>query len=97
MMKSLLALILAVGLSAGIAASSRAEPQTATQTTAPQAAELPALAVQNAAVKAYNTNLNPNAVIPSLGIYDQEDGRTGPMGTPLPGWGSVFGEGAGDN
>jgi hypothetical protein len=97
MMKSLLALILTVGISAGIAASARAESQTPTQATTPQAAELPASSVQDAAVKAYNANLNPNAVIPSLGIYDQEDGRTGPMGTPLPGWGSVFGEGAGDN
>jgi hypothetical protein len=97
MMKSRLALIPSVGILAGIAASTRAESQAPPQATAPQAAVLGAPTAQDAAVKACNANLNPNAVVPSLGIYDQEDGRTGRTGTPLPGWGSIFGEGAGDN
>jgi hypothetical protein len=96
MMKSLLALILAFGTSTGIATSARAEPQTLTRGTAPHAAQLAAPRVQDVAVKAHNANLDPNAVTPSIGICDQEDGFTGPTWMPLPGRSSVFGEGDDD-
>jgi hypothetical protein len=53
--------------------------------------------VEQEAFDAYRHNINPEAVVPSTGIYDDSDRFTGPRGNPLPGWGSVRGEGAGDN
>ena len=40
---------------------------------------------QNAAIAAYNRNVNPNATVHSTGIYDQEDLYRGADGNPLPG------------
>ncbi len=95
MKRSLLALALAASLSTGLAVAARAD-EAAPSAAAQQTAQLPASTVQSEAFQAYKANLNPNAVVPSTGVYDQEDRYTGPSGRPLPGWGAVFGEG-GDN
>jgi hypothetical protein len=103
MNKSLLALAAAVALSAALPAAY------ADEIVSPFAshpiAEVPdASAAQpfqarqsDAALQDFRQNVNPNSNIPTTGIYDQEDRFTGPTGRPLPGWGSVNGEGAGDN
>lgn len=94
MKNSYLALALVLGLSAGLTAAARADDMTSSPQ---QTASVPALATENAALRDYNANINPNFNIPTTGIYDQADRYTGPTGTPLPGWASVNGEGPGDN
>jgi hypothetical protein len=91
---SYLALALVLGLPVGLTATARADDMTATPQ---QTAAMPAQATENAALRDYNANINPNVNIPITGIYDQADRYIGPTGTPLPGWGAVNGEGAGDN
>jgi hypothetical protein len=91
MKSSLLALALALGLSAGLTAAARADDMTSS---AQQTASVPAQATENAALRDYNANINPNSNIPTTGIYDDADRFTGPTGTPLPGWGALKGEGA---
>jgi hypothetical protein len=87
-----LALALVLGLSAGVMAAARADDMTSPQ----QTASVPALATENAALRDYNANINPNFNIPTTGIYDEGDRYMGPTGTPLPGWAAVNGEGPGD-
>ena len=97
MKKSLLALALAFGLASGLAAAARADDQPAPQPMPDQTAQVPSRATENAALQDYNAGINPNWNIPIAGPYDQSDRYIGPGGVPLPGWGSVNGEGAGDN
>jgi hypothetical protein len=91
---SYLALALALGMPVGLTATARADDMTSSPQ---QTAAVPAQAIENAALRDYNANINPNSNIPTTGIYDQADRYTGLTGTPLPGWGAVNGEGAGDN
>lgn len=97
MNKSFIALALAVGFSGGVATMARADEAVPSSSTPEQMAQVPSLATENAALQDYNVNINPNSNIPITGIYDQADRYIGPTGTPLPGWGSVNGQGAGDN
>jgi hypothetical protein len=97
MKKSFIALALVLGLSSGLTAVARADDMSSTQSMSAQTAQVPALATENAALQDYRANINPNSNIPITGPYDQSDRYIGPRGTPLPGWGSVNGEGAGDN
>lgn len=97
MKNSILALSLALGLSVGLNAAARADETTPASSIPTQTAQMPPQATENAALQDYNANVNPNWNIPTTGIYDQEDRYTGPAGRPLPGWGSVDGEGPGDN
>jgi hypothetical protein len=97
MTKSVLALSLVLGFSLGLGAVARADDTVPASTTPPQTAQVPSQATENAALQDYKANINPNWNVPTTGIYDEEDRYTGPMGTPLPGWGAVNGEGAGDN
>ena len=98
MNRSILAITLALGLSAGFAGAASAADQTpASPNLATQSALLPSQVVENAALDAYNANINPNVTVSTTGIYDVEDRYTGPTGTPLPGWGALKGEGLGDN
>jgi hypothetical protein len=103
MNRSLLALAVALGLSAGLHAA-YADDANASSSSQPsirlseQAAQTPFETPQNdAALQDFRRNINPNTNIPTTGIYDQEDRFEGPTGRPLPGWGSVNGQGAGDN
>ncbi len=96
MKKSVLALSLALALSLGLGAVARADDTAPASATPPQTAQVPSQTTENAALHDYNANINPNWNIPTTGIYDQGDRYTGPTGTPLPGWGAVNGEGAGD-
>jgi hypothetical protein len=91
---SYLALALAFGLSVGLTATARADDMTSSPQ---QTAAVPVQATENAALRDYNANINPNSNIPTTGIYDQADRYIGPTGTPLPGWASVNGEGAADS
>jgi hypothetical protein len=97
MKQSFFAVALALGISAGIAGVAHAADQTATAPATQPSAPLLPQQVEQEALDAYRHNVNPQAVVPSTGIYDDADRFIGPHGTPLPGWGSVNGEGAGDN
>jgi hypothetical protein len=103
MNRSLLALAVALGMSAALPAAYADEMNASShlQPTAQlpeQSAQSPSQTVPNdAALQDYRRNINPNTNIPITGIYDQEDRFEGPTGRPLPGWGSVGGQGAGDN
>jgi hypothetical protein len=101
MNRSILAIAFAFALSGGVAAVAHADEATSVS---PQLSEQsaampsPSQTLQsNAALQDYRENVNPNVNIPTTGIYDQADRFEGPTGRPLPGWGSVNGEGAGDN
>jgi len=104
MNRSLLALAIALGMSAALPAAyaddmSAASASQAAAALLEQSAQAPLQAPQGntAPLRDYRQNINPNTNIPTTGIYDQEDRFEGPTGRPLPGWGSVKGEGAGDN
>jgi hypothetical protein len=97
MKKSVLALSLALGFSLGLGAVARADQTAPASAAPPQTAQAPSQATENAALQDYKANINPNWNVPTTGIYDEEDRYTGPTGTPLPGWGAINGEGAGDN
>jgi hypothetical protein len=79
MTKSILAATLALGLTAGIAGAARADqlgvvsPAATSQTT------------ESASINAYNANVNPEATVPTTGVYDESDRFVGPSGFPLPG------------
>ena len=98
MHKSLLALSVAAGLGGGLAVAKAEEAYPSAsqqaQLSVPPAAST---SIGNAALQDYRANINPNVNIPTTGIYDEEDRFKGPSGRPLPGWGSVGGQGAGDN
>lgn len=96
MRKSVLALSVAVGLSLGLGAAAQADDTTPAAATPSQTAQVPSQTTENAALQDYKANINPNWNIPTTGIYDEGDRYTGPLGTPLPGWGAVNGRGAGD-
>lgn len=96
MKSSFIALALALGAAAGVSSVAQAADQTATAPTTAVTAPAPSQ-VEQEALDAYRHNINPEAVVPSTGIYDDSDRFTGPSGNPLPGWGSTRGEGAGDN
>jgi hypothetical protein len=79
MTKSILAATLALGLSAGIAGAARADQSNlVSQTTTAQT-------TQGASINAYNANVNPDATVPTTGVYDESDRFVGPNGFPLPG------------
>jgi len=86
--------ILAAALSSSVFAMARADEVTPpTQ----QSAQLPTQAPPGgAALQDYRANINPNTNPATTGAYDDADRFKGPTGRPLPGWGSVNGEGAGD-
>jgi hypothetical protein len=88
MKKSLAALALAFILPAGLA---MAAPQNMTQPTQQVAAQ-PGQQAQDTAdssYRAFKANINPSAVVPTTGPYDQEDAYTGRHGFPLEGWSQV--------
>jgi hypothetical protein len=99
MNRSILAIAFAVALSGGVAAVAHADEATSVSPQlSEQSAAMPSQTPQsNAALQDYRENVNPNVNVPTTGIYDQADRFEGPTGRPLPGWGSVNGEGAGDN
>ena len=105
MKKSILALGIAVGLSTAFSAAHADETEMVAPFASRPLAQMPEGATQapfqtrrnSAALRDYQQNINPNSNIPTTGIYDQEDRFEDPTGRPLPGWGSVNGEGAGDN
>jgi hypothetical protein len=97
MKKPFLTLALALSASASLAGLAQAADQTAAAPSTQVSAPAPSTQVEQEALDAFRHNINPNAIVPSTGIYDDSDRFTGPTGTPLPGWGSVNGEGAGDN
>jgi hypothetical protein len=86
MKKSFAALALAFTLPAGLAF---AEPQNVIP---PQQALEPgqqAQATEQSSYQAFLTNVNPNVVVPTTGVYDQGDAYTGRHGFPLEGWSQV--------
>jgi hypothetical protein len=86
MRKSLAALALAFTLPAGLVL---AQPQ---NVILPQEALQPgqqAQATEQSSYQAFKTNVNPSAVVPTTGIYDQGDAYTGRHGFPLEGWSQV--------
>lgn len=85
MRKTLAALALVLTLPAGIAF---AEPQSAVPPAQQQALQ-PGEQVQtteSSSFQAFNANVNPNAVVPTTGVYDQGDAFIGRRGFPLGGW-----------
>jgi hypothetical protein len=96
MKRSFFALALALGVASSLAGVARAD-QTAAAPAPVVNGPTAGLPVEQQALDAYRHNVNPEAVVPSTGIYDDSDRFTGPRGNPLPGWGSVRGEGAGDS
>ena len=87
----------ALALALATARAATAQAQDVIPPSQQTASQPPATVTGNAALRDYNANINPNVNIPTTGIYDQADRYTGPDGRPLPGWGSLNGEGAGDN
>lgn len=85
MRKSLAALALAFTLPAGLVfaePSNVAPPQEALQPGQVQTTE-------QSSYQAFKTNVNPNVVVPTTGVYDQADAYTGRHGFPLEGWSQV--------
>ncbi len=84
--KSILGVTLALGLAAGIASAARADqlglvsPATTSQAT------------QSASINAYKANVNPDATVPTTGVYDESDRFVGPNGYPLPGDPTIAGQ-----
>lgn len=77
--RSFLAVTLALGLTAGIAGAARADQSSVVSpATNPQA-------TQTASINAYKANINPDATVPTTGVYDEADRFVGPNGFPLPG------------
>lgn len=97
MKQSLFALALLAGLSGGFAMAAQAD-ESSVAPVGTQDAQLPApeAPMGSATLRDFRANVNPNANLQTTGIYDQADRFAGPSGRPLPGWGSVNGEGAGD-
>jgi len=87
----------ALALSFAMALVATAQAQEVIPPSQQTASQPPAEVTGNAALRDYNANINPNVNVPTTGIYDESDRYSGPDGRPLPGWGSVKGEGAGDN
>jgi hypothetical protein len=87
MRKSLAALALAFTLPAGLAL---AAPQNVTllQQEALQPGQQ-AQATEQSSYQAFKANINPSAVVPTTGIYDQGDAFTGRHGFPLEGWSQI--------
>lgn len=83
MRKSLAALALAFTLPAGVAL---AQSQVVVP---PQVGLQPGQQAQETAqssYQAFESNINPNVVVPTTGIYDQGDAYIGRHGFPLEGW-----------
>jgi hypothetical protein len=98
MKSSFLAFGLVLGLSVGLAVAAQADPMTSNSSQlSAQTAQMPTPSPGDAALRDYRANVNPATNIGTTGIYDEGDRYLGPRGTPLPGWGSANGEGAGDN
>jgi hypothetical protein len=96
MTKSILALTLALGLSAGLTTLARADQTAAapSPTSQQMAGWQQEPSTANAAVNAYDHNVNPNATVHSTGIYDQSDLYRDANGNPLPGDAEMAGVGA---
>ena len=97
MKKSLVAFAVTLSVAGGLATIARADDMPAAQTPMEETAQSQGSATESMALKDYREGINPNWNIPITGPYDQSDRYIGPGGWPLPGWGSVNGQGAGDN
>lgn len=88
MRKSLVALAFALTLPAGLAF---AEPQNVAPLAQQEALQpgQQAAATESSSYQAFEANVNPTAVVPTTGVYDQGDAFTGRGGFPLEGWSQI--------
>ena len=92
-----LALALATALVATAQAQGVVPPSQPIPPSQQTASQPSAAATGNAALRDYNENVNPNVKLPTTDPYDEANRYSGPDGRPLPGRGSLKGEGAGDS